>query len=106
MGTLQMALANRPKEPPPQGTEMVRKFGPPPIFARTSNGMIYQKYYDDMTREWCMNTLTSAGQQQGEDPELQDIPKWINVLSGRHWLQGRPSYRATPVLNLSLRYWR
>ncbi len=102
-----LVVATRPTEPPPSGERVKREYGTPPIFAReSSSGLIYHKYYEDETKEWCTNTLAAAGQQQGEDPELQDIPKWINVLSGKHWLQGRPSYRATPYLNLSLRYWR
>lgn len=102
-----LVVATRLTEPPSQGEMVRREYGTPPIYARvSSSGMMYEKYYEDQTKEWCQNTLAAAGQQQGEDPELQDIPKWLNVLSGKHWLNGRPSYRATPYVNLSLRYWR
>jgi hypothetical protein len=104
--TLQDTLEERRKDPPAPAEAVERKYGTPAPYARLGNGVLYQKYYEDETTSWCQGVRSAAGQQQGEDPSLQDISKWIRVLSGDHWLQGRPSYRATPVLNLSLRYWR
>jgi len=96
----------RPKEPTSQALAVQREFGTPPIFARSLSGaLVYEKFYEQVTSEWCEAVYSSSAQSLAEDPVLQDIPKWIRVLQGEHWLSGRPSYRATPVVNRVLRYW-
>ena len=99
-----MSLA--PKEPTNTAIEVARKYGTPPIFARELNGaMVYDKYYREIVSEWCQSVYSSAAMDQAADQTLNQIPKWIRVLSGDHWFNGRPSYRATPVVNRTLRYW-
>ena len=96
----------RPTEPPKQAIELARSYGTPPIFAHGPTGaLIYERFYEQVTSEWCEAVYSSAAKSLSEDPVLQDIPKWIRVLQGEHWLAGRPSYRATPVVNRVLRYW-
>ena len=107
MGMTLQATLERRKEPTEVAVDVGRKYGTPKAWVRDENGArIYESYYVDETREWLQHVNASSQQVQGQDSELQDIPKWIQVLGGKHWLTGRPWYRTTPVINLSLRYWK
>ena len=102
---------NIPREPSDRAVEVGRKYGTPPVIYRpvsdtgSIGAWVYEKYYEQQTSEWCQAISSSAEQGLSDEPTISNIPKWVRVLMGEHWLMGRPSYRAAPVVNRCLRFW-
>lgn len=90
-----------------------REYGTPPTVTRevldaATNRLgayVYEKFYESKTSEWCAMVASQSASSMADDPSINDLPKSIRILMGDHWLLGRPSYRASPVVNKCLRYW-
>jgi hypothetical protein len=89
---------------PQQTRELASSQGLPPAHVRIDGKSSYANDYAEAVSEWTDGVYSSSCALMAQEPECQEISRYIKILLGSHWLSSRPSYRSQIVVNKLLSF--